>query len=84
MEDDYEDFNTEGGEQSTTKKDNKNKNNSARTSVEKIIELSRHEDFVDAKFGYSRISDGPERLGWLSSMRPVRFLVYCVLMYVRH
>ena len=45
---------------------------SSRTSVEKIAELSRKEDAVDAKFGYPRITDGPERLGWLNSIRPVR------------
>ncbi len=40
--------------------------------IEKIQELSRREDILDARFGFSRITEGPERLGWLINMKPVR------------
>jgi hypothetical protein len=46
----------------------------ARSSVEKIAELSKKEDILDGKFGFTRVTEGHERLGWLLTMRPVRIV----------
>jgi hypothetical protein len=39
---------------------------------DKNEESSKRDDILDAKFGFPRITDGPERIGWLFNIKPVR------------